>query len=343
MKNLILLTSFLLISLSLLAQPSLQYPENAPVIGDITQIQFVSPTGLSTDPVGENVTWDFSQLTNLYGATIEAIDPASAPYGSLYPQANIALKMNDSTYSYCLIDESGFFYLGAQMMQSGNPIIMVYSDSRRYMRYPFDYLDTENDPYKGASNFPPVEIRATGDSEIGADSYGTVILPYGTFHDVIRLTTLDIEIDSLFVMNQFTGVVEVTRMQFHWYWQYSKSPLFSIEIVTAGAGPADTTAYYATTGAGLNDPSSSPISMLSVFPNPAEDHIKISFNTSESIGTTISIVNLLGQVISSKDILESSKGSFSEKFDISMLPSGIYFANVKCSCGKQLTEKFVIR
>lgn len=343
MKNLFFLVICLSISAVLFAQPSLQYPENAPAIGDVTQIQFVSPTGLSTDPVGENVTWDFSQLTNLHGATIEAIDPADAPYGSLYPQANIALKMNDSTYSYCLIDETGFFYLGAQMMQSGNPIIMVYSDSRRYLRYPFDYLDTENDPYKGVSNAPPMEIRVLGDSEIGADSYGTVILPYGTYHDVIRLTTLDVEIDSIFVMTQFIDVVEVTRMQFHWYWQYSTSPLFSIEILSAGSGPADTVAYYATTGAFINDQIHGSISQLNIFPNPADDHVVINFNTSKNNSATISIVNQIGQLIISKDLPASSQGNFSENIDISTLPSGIYFANVKCSCGKQLTDKFVIR
>lgn len=332
----------MMISASLLAQPSIQYPQNAPKIGDITEIQFVSPTGLSFNSAGPNVTWDFSQLTELSGASISAIDPADAPAGNLFPQANIALKLNDSTYSYCLIDETGFFYLGAQLSFSGYPITMIYSDHRRYIRYPFDYLDTENDLYKGVSSMPPTEIRVTGDSEVIADAYGSLILPYGTYHDVLRLTTIDVEIDSIFAQNIFISEISVTRAQFHWYGQNSASPLFSIEIIE-GAGPTDTVAYYATTGAGIADVTKGPISQLNIYPNPAEDHVMISFESSRNEVSTISIVNQLGQLMLSSKTPKNNIGTINESFDISSLPSGLYFVNISCSCGKQLTEKFVVR
>ncbi|RLD79403.1 MAG: hypothetical protein DRJ15_09505 [Bacteroidetes bacterium] len=45
----------------------------------------------------------------------------------------------------------------------------------------------------------------------------------------------------------------------------------------------------------------------------------------------------------SKKTANDHTGYVSERIDVSTLPSGIYFAHISCDCGKQLTEKFVIR
>lgn len=342
MKNLFLLVICFSISAVLMAQPSILYPENAPIIGDLTQIQFVSPNGLSPEPSGANVSWDFSQLSNTNSAAIEAISPSEAPEGTLFPTANIALKMNDTTYTYGLIDNTGFYYLGAQLTYAGIPITMIYSDSRKFLQYPFTYLDVYTDFYEGESNVLVTKIKAGGESIVVADAYGTLQLPTGTYNDVLRIATLDIEIDSIFVQDIFVSAATSTRTQFHWYAASSKAPLLSMEIMEA-MGTTDTVVFYSTTGAGVGELSGGAISELNIFPNPADDHVVIKYSTSQNIASTISIVNQIGQIVLVREIPESKQGSFSENFNISTLPSGIYFANVKCSCGKQLTDKFVIR
>jgi hypothetical protein len=69
----------------------------------------------------------------------------------------------------------------------------------------------------------------------------------------------------------------------------------------------------------------------------------ISFESSRNVVSTISIVNQLGQLMLSSKTPKNNIGTINESIDISSLPSGLYFVNVSCSCGKQLTEKFVIR
>jgi hypothetical protein len=102
-------------------------------------------------------------------------------------------------------------------------------------------------------------------------------------------------------------------------------------------------AYYATTGAGIKDPSQGPISQLSIFPNPASGSIVIAFEISQNVSASISIVNQIGQEMINSEVLTENQTMVNQHIDISTLPSGIYFASVRCSCGKQLTEKFVVR
>ena len=66
MKKLNLFACCIFITATLTAQPSLQYPQNAPAVGDLSEIQFVSPAGLSHLPTGPDVTWVFSDLIPRY-------------------------------------------------------------------------------------------------------------------------------------------------------------------------------------------------------------------------------------------------------------------------------------
>ncbi len=342
MKKQVLILCCFLFSTGLLAQPIINYPANAPAIGDITEIQFVSPDGISHLPAGPDVTWDYSQLNNLQGGSIVAIDPASAPAGAMFPAANIALMMNDSTYTYGLVENDGFYYLGAQLSFSGMPVTMVYSDSRQYMKYPFTYLDTYSDSYEGVSSVLVTEVRSSGESVVMADSYGTIILPNGTYNDVLRISTADVEIDSIFMKGVFLSAVMTTRAQFHWFAPTSVSPLFSIEIIEA-AGSTDTVVYYSTTGSGVYEPAKNALSDLRVFPNPADDHLSIEFTAQANDEVSITIVNQLGQQMHSSNPLSNNGMKYSEMIDISDFPPGIYLANVSCKCGSQRTERFVIR
>ncbi len=342
MKNLYLFLSCFLITAAVLAQPSLQYPENAPIIGDIIEIQFVSPNGLSHLPVGPDVSWDYSQLTNMDAGTIVAIDPATAPSGNLFPTANIALMMDDSTFSFCLIESTEFNYLGAKLSFSGIPLVMVYSDPRKFLEYPFSYSDIFADSYKGVSSVLITEITADGESVVLADAYGTLILPTGTYHNVLRLSTIDVEIDSIFMNGTFINATLTNRAQFHWYAENSTAPLFSMEIVEA-AGITDTVCFYSSSGAGIIEADSGPLSKLNIFPNPASDELVVEFTSNGKNEATILIVNQVGQIMISREVPQMARGLISEKIDISELPAGIYFASVLCNCGTQLTQKLVIR
>jgi len=324
------------------AQPYLQYPDNAPSIGDITEIQFVSPAGLSPDPSGPGVSWDFSTLGNLASGAIMAIDPAGAPSANLFPDANIVLMMNDSTFTYALLNASGFHYLGAKLTYSGIPITMVYSDSRKFMEYPFGYNDAFTDTYKGISSVMTTEVRASGETVVLADAYGSLVLPTGTFNDVLRIATVDVEIDSIFVKNFFISATITNRTHYHWYAPGSKSPLFNMEIIST-SGITDTVCYYTTAGSGTSEPGEGSLSDLLLYPNPASEELQVEFVTDGSTTVRISLINQIGQEMLGRTIDAGVPGTIRETIDVSGLPAGLYFASLHCDCGKQLTRKLVIR
>jgi hypothetical protein len=185
----------------------------------------------------------------------------------------------------------------------------------------------------------------TAQSEMLADAYGTLILPTGTYNNTLRVMTIDEELDSVFIGGIYVGKsYEITRVQYSWYQADSKNPLMSIELLTNPlSASVDTVAYYMTSGSNIQDYSYEPVSMLTVYPNPAEDHLMVEYELSGNYITTISIVNQVGQLMHDRTINNEGIRSVSEKIDVSNMPSGMYFVNVSCSCGEQITKKFVIR
>ncbi len=344
MKKFYLFLGCAFFTLTLVAQPTLQYPQNAPQVGDVTDINFVATTGLSTGATGPDANWDFSELITLYGGQITAIDPAQAPAGNEFPSANVALNMGDTIFTYVLTNTDGYYYLGSQSTTGTFPSLLIYSDSRTFLKFPFTYEDTYFDTYKGVVTTSMADVRVTAESEMLADAYGTLIIPSGTYTNVLRILTVDTEIDSVFVGGFYVKHFNIVRSQYSWFAANSKSPLFSIEILNnTYYGVTDTVAYYSSVVTGISDQPDEIVSRLRVSPNPADDHIMVEFDISPSIGATISIVNQVGQVVINRTAVEHTNGAASERINIGNLPSGIYFAHISCDCGKHLTEKFVIR
>ncbi len=342
MKKFYFLASFVLCTAMLMAQPTVQFPQNAPEIGDVTEIQYVSFDGLSPEPSGANVTWDYSGLTSSSGGQILAIAPSEAPSGEQFPTASVALNMGDSLYTFVLANTDGYFYLGSKTLIGSVPSLLIYSDSRTFLKFPFTYNDTYFDTYKGIITTSMADLHVSAVTEMWADAYGTLILPDGTYSNVLRTVTVDAEIDSVFVGGKFVKEILIDRIQYSWFAQDSKGPLMSIEFCDK-TGAVDTCAYYTAAGSGIVDDPVNPVSQLIVYPNPVEDHVMIAFETSQDAGITLSIVNQVGQMMIKKTVAENTQGRIIEQLDISTLPAGIYFANVSCTCGKQLTAKFVIR
>jgi pimeloyl-ACP methyl ester carboxylesterase len=67
---------------------------------------------------------------------------------------------------------------------------------------------------------------------------------------------------------------------------------------------------------------------VQVFPNPVTGDLSISFPMSNSSNISITIINVLGEKISSKNVISENK-VFEENMNLSNLQSGIYFVEIK--------------
>jgi hypothetical protein len=77
---------------------------------------------------------------------------------------------------------------------------------------------------------------------------------------------------------------------------------------------------------------------LNLFPNPASDKVKISYRSDTSENISVLIYDVLGRVITQKDI--QGNGTFQASFDISKFTNGAYILGIKDG-PKRLSRAFV--
>lgn len=343
MKKFLLLTVCVFFTLAINAQPMLQYPQNALEVGDAVDIQFVVPNGLDPMPMGANVSWDYSQLINA-GAPgqISAISPSAAPSGNEFPEANVVLNMNDTIYTYIKADANMVEYLGTKATFFEFDALLIFNDYKKYMDYPFPFGAFYTDTYSGVSSVMTAEIRLTASTSVMYDAYGTLVLPNGTFENVIRTKSTDIEIDSILVNGFLIKTVSVIRDRYNWHTQDGFNPIFSMEIQEVN-GMKDTVCYYTTSTSGIGNPGTLQMTELRTYPNPAEEYLNVSFTSGCQGPVRINIANQVGQNMVEHLITQNAYGQVTERIDISKLPAGIYFVSVLCSDLRQLTGKFIIK
>jgi hypothetical protein len=96
--------------------------------------------------------------------------------------------------------------------------------------------------------------------------------------------------------------------------------------------------YILNQASGIIDYNSSSVN-LTLYPNPVTDQLNIGLNSSLSGQVTVSVLNLMGQVIQTNEIVNGS----SQKMitvNTASLPKGLYFVQLNCE-GQIVTGRFV--
>ena len=98
------------------------------------------------------------------------------------------------------------------------------------------------------------------------------------------------------------------------------------------------TAYYCTTPWGVNDYSN--IKAISIFPNPANSSLHVSFNMTTAKDVKLQLVNLTGQVVY-ENVQSGSSFVFNKNIDVTPLSKGVYTLRI-ISNGEIINKKVVI-
>ena len=81
---------------------------------------------------------------------------------------------------------------------------------------------------------------------------------------------------------------------------------------------------------------------MSIYPNPADDFLNVSYSLNESSVVTFEILDLLGSTIGSPIIsTKQQAGENVENVDLSDLPNGTYFLRIKTVDGS-IVKKFIL-
>ncbi|MFK7755700.1 MAG: T9SS type A sorting domain-containing protein [Flavobacteriales bacterium] len=343
MKTLLLFT-FGLFCHALTAQITLNQSENAPAAG--TTYDYIVAYGddigdeigiFNMDFGGPNGTWDLSSIS---GETTPAIfgNPSEGNDSEFLTSDYVQFSSNPivSGERYISIIDGDYFYDGVSVFMPGEdePLVRTtYEDKRQFMTYPITYLDEFSDTFSGT-----VEIAAgaqtltqTGSTALIADGYGTLILPYGTIENVLRIK----EISSSF--DDFMGITLASNSDYQYYWYHEdyETIIASYEEFYTDGALVDRIASYITEQdfSSLVENYSAP--KVSVYPNPSSDIVNFEFPSLQNLNFTI--VDSQGKTV----LTGSVEASFNNTLTINNLSAGLYIikgANNK----KSFSTRFII-
>ena len=333
--TLILLT--VIAAFSLQAQVVITYANHAPVIGDmVTSVYSNAYMNIDFGNAGANQTWDFSSYTVTENQeTGNFVDPANTLWAGEVPNSNIAMRMElrDETVSYMNLSSSVLKanYIGTYAEEVN--MLVEYTDDMELMHYPFAYGDSYTDTYGYTMEYPEMAMVyiSSGTVTSEADAYGTVITPIGTFTNVLRIKSTDIETTETWINGMLIDSGTYTYITYDWYHVSSKYPVVSIDYDPEY--PEDTSITYFSVSTGTNEMESNAVS---VCPNPANH--KVEINTSDyHVGDKMNVLNANGMTVFSTTIQDNNL-----IVPVSDFNNGLYFIVIATEKGVKRAGKFVV-
>lgn len=286
------------------AQPVLNYGIY-PLIGESYNVKSFNASSFDPGISGENVTWDFSGIdlpddaydgdgliANAVGLDDVICDISEIPTGNLAYAYESAEGWADfiKTYDFSKISEEGLAYCGGEY--SG---LTIYTDPKDFLYFPIEYGDSYSDLFSTTDeNYSPFDTSigySNGEIQVVADGYGTLILPFITITNVLRVKTHE-------VIDYMPSGSTTTIDTWYWYNANTKGEIFSYEEHNDSDGPD-----YETFSLNQNIILSTAISsestsqILALYPNPTNGVFNIAFCNPIIEPTHIKIFSVTGELV----------------------------------------------
>ncbi|MES2726675.1 MAG: T9SS type A sorting domain-containing protein [Bacteroidota bacterium] len=302
---------------------------NTSAIGYTAPLMIASASTAATVPVntsGAAVTWNCANLQQEAGTpTINytVSSPTGTAYASDYPKANWyftdpALTAVFGHHYYSLTADS----LVLWGEHTAGKDYDIYDDPQIDLKLPFSYSNTYANSYSKTSYKAngSVSSSQTGTVTLTYDSYGTLILPNGTFTNVAR------------IKKERTNSLGPTTVSYTWY-----SIATGAQLMNYGTNGGLQVVYNNVASTGINNIQSNDYA-VQLFPNPFHDYatLKITSNNTINNGQLI-IFNILGQPIKTLKVINNEV-----KIERDNLPTGIYFYSLMDNNQLMYSQKLII-
>jgi hypothetical protein len=339
MKNLYPFSFIFICALNINAQITLTSSSSIPDIGESYDYYYISDYTFDVSQSGANQTWNFSTASSDL-TTIDIIDLASSLEPSTFPQANLVMGAETLDNPEGVYGENYLSNSSSDWSIEGSYITdivrYIYTDKREILKFPITYNDIFNETFVGTiENIQAgqtFDITA-GTSEITADGYGDLILPYTTVNNVLK-----IKITSNYtIVYMGIPIYNITEILNFWYNAATHLHIAeTVETYTDGS-PSGSYAYYiAPSDLVLGvDNSQLKDSQITVYPNPASNYFNIKNTSGEVLNANI--FDTSGRSVKSLSI-----GLGEKQIDAANLHSGVYI--IKFNKGSQyFTKKLIVK
>ena len=339
-----------------MAQPTLTAAGN-PQVGDaITLYKLVSPSSTSTyideGPMGEAVTWDFAGLEVndmvVPNPITYEFEIPSAAEAAICPSADLSLK---NTYNISIVglydlSSAGFLKVGDSPFSNTTQ----YDDARDELIYPFSYGDAHSDTYSYAYEAFGVASDVSGTVDMVADGYGTLILPFETINNALRVKVIEYNNEN----NELFQAENTTHI-YRWYKEGHAYPVLELaQAYFANVFSHTLYCHYAETPSHVSEPITigKPVGYLNhadlladfiVHLNPVGGMLdRLEYNLQKSAMVKLTVYDLMGKKISVIDLGAQSEGEHTHTLELGNIPKGVYLIEINAD-GIRQTQKVMIR
>lgn len=297
-----------------LAQVSMAQPvaTSANVTDFIGEFYFSEATNFTPGPAGANQTWDFSNLNLTLAGTDTPQVAANTPFAAQFPTANNCYKFSgifpQDRYYYQLVTPSKYEILGLAITATTGE--NYTPNPRTFVTFPYTYNTVFTDTYKTVADPTEVTFTAT------YDAYGTLVLPFGTYPNVIR-----------------QKVVKNGQTNYNWF---NVSPFYPI-LQTVLEQNSLGIVKNLTLGTSDNEFGK----LFAVYPNPTHGAINIEASQNINNPIEIEVFDLLG-----KRLLYRKENEFDNdlaQLNIEAFDAGIYLLKITDSTTKSNHIQRVIK
>ncbi|MEM6265733.1 MAG: hypothetical protein AAGI38_24745, partial [Bacteroidota bacterium] len=157
---------------------------------------------------GANQNWDFSAAPSSDGWNWQIFDPETTAFKDSFPSATMAFRLPQgdtaAVWEYYRFVNDSLSFLGAAsvLLQDSTSFYQILEDDPDVVAtFPFTFGSSHADVKSGVQwiNAGGMLFEQTryGETQRTVDAYGTLITPYGTFNNVVRVKTTESIRDTL--------------------------------------------------------------------------------------------------------------------------------------------------
>ncbi|MEL7532864.1 MAG: T9SS type A sorting domain-containing protein [Bacteroidota bacterium] len=306
-----------------------------PEIGDSIYLSTIAYS--PPDTIGGMQLWDYSNVIPLATNLTTIVDPMMAPSNVSFPEATFASMTQTQDTEFIQVTDSSYVRLGVNTAT----VFIDYSVAETILKFPMQYQDTFRTEFRGQYESAGTTVYREGITRGEYDAYGTLILPWGTITDVVRIHLVSTTSDSV-DLGSGPFFFNTTTDSYLWIKEGADFQLFGIYSVDSGTGALTQYAVF------QEEPSfSTAISdgrfkgaRLKVYPNPAKEQITLDLQLEEAHQVSILIENQMGQVVKYLDQGLLGFGNHERAYDVSDLSAGVYFLRIQNEVGS-IQQKIV--
>jgi len=330
MKHVITLV-LLLVFRNIFAQITITQ-NDLPTVNDTIYYKIGIINNFDPNFTGENVIWDFSQISfnNQRADTIISVTSTPVVYNVIFnftianlafinqtpPSLGVGITVSDY-YDFFKKTSSYYRKAGFGATINGVQTPVKYDYPELYYKLPLTYGTTDSSVSSYGLSIPNYgHYGQTIERKHIADGWGTLITPFGTY-DAIRVKETVNTIDTIFSESMNFGYTINRPVSYEYYWLANGMKGHVVKITKNGPFNIIEVRY---------EPQLAVNSLIDadiqVFPNPAANHLFVN-QLPEGIKNIV-LTNILGQVFLKKQSTEKNI-----MLNIGMLPNGIYFIEIE--------------